>query len=151
MYVRKHVPMFACMRQLMSVSTMCAITTKQNLFQNFHALNTKETKNRGYLFSLNILSLLFFPSPFHLLAAYVSITIDSAGRTGTAGGGHNRLSIYLSLVGAATSVILVEKTKTKTRFLTRQKYACRDKSMLVATKLLSPQNFCRDKYLSRKI
>ena len=45
---------------------------------------------------------------------------------------------YISLAGAATSI---------TRLLPRQKYACRDKSMLAATKVCLPRQkyACRDK------
>ena len=65
---------------------------------------------------------------------------------------------FLSLAGAATSIIFVE---TKVSFLSRQKYACRDKTFGVfgATKVLSRQSifsrqiycfsrqkFCRSKH-----
>ena len=56
----------------------------------------------------------------------------------------------LTLAGASRSIVWTESFH-KYRFLSRQKYACRDKSF-VATKLrLLRQNFCRDKYLSRWI
>ena len=87
--------------------------------------------------------------------------------------------LCLSLAGAATSIIFVNVcrdirvSRNKTRLLSRQKYACRDKrfvgkelclsrqNIFVATKLLSlqntsfvatkaylsKQNFCRDKYV----
>ena len=61
-------------------------------------------------------------------------------------------TIQLSLAGAATSIIFV----TTNTFLSRQTRVCHNKhifchnkSMLVTTKLLLPQNdVCRDKYLS---
>ena len=56
---------------------------------------------------------------------------------------------FLSLAGAATSIIFVE---TKVSFLSRQKYACRDKTFGVfgATKVLSRQSiFSRQIYFFR--
>jgi len=40
---------------------------------------------------------------------------------------------------------------TKYHFLSQQKYACRDKKIVVTNIFLSGQNFYRGKYLSRQI
>ena len=61
--------LFACMRQLMSVSTMCAITTKQNLFQNCNALKHKGNK-KPRLFILFDFIYFFSPSFSGILQHY---------------------------------------------------------------------------------
>ena len=56
----------------------------------------------------------------------------------------------ISLTGAATSIIFVATNKT--RLLSREKFACRDKSLLVATKYLSHQNiFVNKMFVATKL
>ena len=63
----------------------------------------------------------------------------------------NAYSLKISFAGAATSIIFVA---TKTRLLSRQKYACRDETfvatninLVVATNTcFLKQNFCREKH-----